>query len=238
MDLKIELRTLLGLHESTIQLEHAVRQTKHLSSEWIPFSSSRFIYAYFTFNSIYSFDWETSFQNNSAEEWGKKTNGKWPKEKEKFTSVIDFYAKTLGSEMSRLHSEELVRVLHILQVDNTEIDLENIKQLKGSNEIKKLKTQFPKNFSILLDPKSVDDNKYKDALLSSLEFIYAVRNNVFHGSKTTIHMWEKSQQRRLLIYCAVLISANALLFKCIKKQNINWNEVSIYLPHERHKESV
>ena len=46
-----------------------------------------------------------------------------------------------------------------------------------------------------------------------LGFIYSVRNNIFHGTKTTIEMSDKNQRKRLDIYSNILIAVNELLFK-------------------------
>lgn len=70
MDLKIEIRKLNALHEATLRFDHAIKERGQ--TDWRDFTPSRFIYAFFTFNSIYSFDWETSFERNEAITWPQR----------------------------------------------------------------------------------------------------------------------------------------------------------------------
>ena len=44
-----------------------------------------------------------------------------------------------------------------------------------------------------------------------------VRNNIFHGTKTTIEMSENFQRERLEIYTNILIATNEMLFRVLKK---------------------
>ena len=69
MDLKIEITKLYSLHEASRQLDHAVRKYDAADTDWRPFSPTRFIYSYFTFNSIYNFDWHASLKQEKALKW-------------------------------------------------------------------------------------------------------------------------------------------------------------------------
>ena len=97
-DLKIELRKLLALHMATLHVEHAIRETAHRNNPWNEFAPSRFIYAFFTFNSIYSWDWESSFYAGALTGWPENERGHKPKEAIQFKKYIKFCNDTLGSE--------------------------------------------------------------------------------------------------------------------------------------------
>ena len=46
-------------------------------------------------------------------------------------------------------------------------------------------------------------------------FLCAIRNNIFHGTKTYRDMVDRDQRKRLRIYADILASINELLFKAI-----------------------
>ena len=60
------------------------------------------------------------------------------------------------------------------------------------------------------------DNLLIGKLKVMLRFVYLVRNNIFHGTKTTIEMSDKNQRKRLEIYSNILIATNELLFKSLE----------------------
>src|SRR5712691_5424856 len=105
MDLKIEIRKLYALHEATICFDHAVKEVGQTT--WTDFTPSRFVYAFFTLNSIYSFDWETSFKENKAIRWSADAANRVPKEDEQFKAYLRYADSALTPNTSKIFSEDL-----------------------------------------------------------------------------------------------------------------------------------
>lgn len=219
IDLKIELTQLYGLNRASLVLEHAIRDQP--TSPWYPYASSRFVYAFFTFNSVYSYDWETSFKEKKAIKWKPLPRPGPPYEKEQFEYLVNFcYAKLADAPYIFLNS--LRGNTEFFNISNPSESLTEIN--KSPNEIKsikRLRRDFLKHYQTLIK-ETEKREKHRNALLDSLRFIYAVRNNVFHGTKSRIQMADEAQESRLLIYAAYLIATNGLLFELAEKESINW----------------
>jgi hypothetical protein len=109
-EIKIEVNTLYSLHKACVRLEHAARDLERPSSEWKPFPPTQFIYSYFTFNSIYSFNWERSLRERRALKWKPKHTGGLS-EAEQFKELLNFYYKTLDIEILPIFRESLQKNL-------------------------------------------------------------------------------------------------------------------------------
>ena len=224
MDLKIEITKLYALHNATIQLEHGIREFGKTTSRWRDFAPSRFIYAYFTFNSIYSFDWANSFSEMKAIYWGEKEEEKIPKEEVQIKFFLKFVYEQLG-EKSAIHFQaETRKWVKIFGVQNPIQELEKMDLINATKKVEQLGKQFPGNFSNIYNMKLMPTDFYSVSCVL-LEFIYKVRCNLFHGRKTRIELLDKGQQKRLLIYTALLIATNNLLFECAN--SVGWLRVPV-----------
>lgn len=227
VDLMIEVTKLFSLHQACTILEHGIRDVD-IGTQWRAFSPTRFVYAFFTFNSIYSFDWSASIETKTAVRWKKDEKGHFPRGKKQFKRYIRFCSDTLGEATPLTFSDQLQECLALFKVENWVQALENI---KPSNEISKdriYREAFPNNFDKLIYGQITREDHYA-TLVTALMFIYRVRNNIFHGSKTRIEMESMEQQKRLLIYTALLISTNGLLFKSIERKKLGWIRPPVYL---------
>ena len=56
------IKTLHKLHFSTLKLNHIIEYER---GAWKMFEPSKFIYSFFTFNSVYSINWQESIQQNN-----------------------------------------------------------------------------------------------------------------------------------------------------------------------------
>jgi hypothetical protein len=225
-DLKIEIRKLFALHEATVQLEHGARKIALTENPWKIFTPSRFVYAFFTFNSIYSFDWESSFDKQQVIRWQCDENGRYPGEEDQFTGYLKYVSNKLSPETPTIFARELKRILDLFHIAEPVATLEHVDLVNASKKLEELSKQLPKQFSIVLKGDQKDTDFYPSACLL-LKFVYKVRCNLFHGVKTNVQLLDTKQQQRLLIYTALLIAANSLLFLVAKKSNIGWNEVSV-----------
>jgi len=232
MDLKIEIRKLAALHEATIRLEHAVRDVGQ--TEWNEFAPSRFVYAFFTFNSIYSFNWEDSFKERKAITWRSENEVHGLGEDEQFKAYVKYVDHVLSPETGSIFSEQLVSSLESCCIDNAIDELKGVNVTNATKKLKNLAIQLPGQFGHLLKG-TARKHEFFPTACAVLEFVYRVRCNLFHGSKTHVQLLDQAQQRRLLIYSGILVATNSLLFKVTKKANIGWKDLKIdfHCPDQR-----
>lgn len=219
MDLKIELRKLFALHEASLRLQHGVRESKGL--EWIEFAPTNFVYAFFTFNSIYSFDWESSFAEKKAMRWEPDANNKLPREEEQIKSYIQFISENLGAKASVLLCEKTNEMLAACDIDNASAVMADIKVSNSNKKLNNIAKAMPNHIK-KLSKGDLAQQDFHATLFPMLKFVYAVRCNIFHGAKTHIEMTKPDQQRRLLVCYALLVSSNQLLFEIPKHKDIGW----------------
>mgnify|MGYP003312042369 CR=1 FL=1 len=66
-------------------------------------------------------------------------------------------------------------------------------------------------------------NFTKRNCLTMVKFIYKIRCNIFHGSKTLQDMHDPSQQKRIEIYTAIIIAVNQMVFSYLEYLANGWN---------------
>lgn len=225
-DLKLEIRKLFALHEATLRLEHAFREVALSGSTWQVFTPSRFIYAFFTFNSIYGFDWQSSFDEQKVIRWQQNDKGRYPTEEEQFKAYFGYVNAQLSPDTPTIFSEKLNQMLDWFGITDPVTALEHIDLVNANKKLKKLSKKVPNQFSVVLKGDQNPDEFYLSVSIL-LEFVYKVRCNLFHGTKTMVQLLNMEQQKRLLIYTALLITTNSLLFRVTEKSNIGWVKVSV-----------
>ena len=225
-DLKIEIRKLFALHEASIRLEHAYREVGCIENDWRDFPPSRFIYAFFTFNAIYGYDWQSSLDRQKVIRWQRDEDGKYPKEKAQFKDYLKYVNDKLSPETPTFFADKLKQMLGLFNITEPVTALEHVDLVNASKNLITLSKQLPKQFSIVLEGKQKPEDFYPSVCLL-LKFVYEVRCNLFHGEKTRVQLLDLEQQQRLLIYTALLIAANSLLFRVVEKADIGWEKVSV-----------
>jgi hypothetical protein len=225
MDLKIEIRKLYALHKATTFFEHGVKEVGQ--SAWIDFPPSRFIYAFFTFNSIYSYNWKESFNTKKTIKWSNTANVNIPEEIKQIKSYLGCMVDRMQQDIVVFFGNRTKELLKSYNITRPFDDLGKIAVAPNSTtSIKNLAKQFPGQFKRIYEARSSAE-EFFPAACAVFEFIYKVRCNLFHGSKTTVKLLDSSQQRRLLIYTAILIVGNSLLFEVTERANIGWKTVDV-----------
>jgi hypothetical protein len=226
MDLKIELKKLFALHEASKRLRHGMREAQSANSEWREFAPSRFVYAFFTFNSIYSFDWQRSFSEKKALPWEPDKNERLPKEEEQIKSYVEFADGQLAPDTSALMTKGVNQMLAEFGVGNAVEALRSIDLVNPTKTLRSLAGPIPTYTEKLLKGKIAPNDLYA-TLSHMLRFVYLVRCNILHGVKTHVEMARPDQQQRLLVYCALVIASNGLLFDIARRADIGWREVDV-----------
>lgn len=218
MDLKIEIRTLYALHRATIELHHGIRHDSRGS--WTEYAPSQFVYAFFTFNSIYGFDWRTSFDRRSPCRWDGR------REDDQFKEYLRYVSDALAPDGPRLFAEEFKKRLARADIPEVRRELSDVDLTNADKKLRNLARQLPAEAERLWAA-SVRPEDFYASCCVVLGFIYQVRCNLFHGSKTRVQLLDPGQQRRFLIYTSALIAANSLLFEVVPRADIGWEKVEV-----------
>ncbi|NLJ17567.1 hypothetical protein [Globicatella sulfidifaciens] len=216
-----EIEDLHRLHYIAKTYDHLIGEYKKETykdniwkrDSWTLFEPTKFVYAYFAFNSFYNFDWGKSLENK------KLTLSNKNKERNKYQDMIDYI-------FSRVNEEDKDSFLEMIKGDYDINDIYNtINKIKPDNRINdKIIDDFKESIKNLLGTNKVKIGQLKNKLKNDIiHFIYMVRNNIFHGTKNTIDMYEESQRKRLNIYSNIIIAINELLFKVLAKELIKAN---------------
>lgn len=214
-----EIEDLYRLHYITKKYDHIVEYER---GAWKLFEPSKFIYAYFAFNSFYNFDWEESLKKSRLTGFPKKIeDGKEiePSESQKYKAMIDF----IFSKVDDNDKELFLKM--IKGKDAIDKTIETISRITPDIRITDSEREnFKKEFENLLKSNEIKIGKLKNDIV---RFVYMVRNNIFHGTKNTIEMSEVFQRKRLDIYSNIIIAINELLFKVLEK-------TTDFRPHEKY----
>lgn len=202
-----DIGDLYRLHYIAKEYDHLIKLN---NEEWRLFEPSKFIYAYFTFNSLYNFDWEESIKNKNLTSFSKKNTDKnKDRDTVKYKAMIDFIFNRINKTNKELFFEI------ILDGDNINNIIQTISKISPDNYIKDSEIRnFKKEFKKLISSKEILIGKLKGDII---RLVYLVRNNIFHGTKNTIEISEKFQRKRLKVYTNILIAVNELLFKVLEQ---------------------
>lgn len=207
-DIKQEIKDLHKLHSVTKDFNHII---EYQPGSWKMFEPSKFIYSFFAFNTFYNYDWEASIANDKLTPFVDDLS-----ERQKFKKMIDFV-------FNNIHSDDTKDFINVILQPNKKIKprtkdelIKALEHITPDNRISESTIEDFKNaFKKLLETEKLVIGKLKNEIIP---FVYNVRNNIFHGTKTTIDMADRKQRERLNIYSSILIATNSLLFKVLERK--------------------
>lgn len=208
-----ELIDLHRLHLVTKDFKHII---EYEPGSWKMFEPSKFVYSFFAFNTFYNFDWKESCENYtllSLEKIIKDGKEESPSEGYKFKAMIDFIFNHTSLDDKNEFINFIKRPNKRENSTSNKILFESIEGITPDKRIKDSERDtFKKEFISIIESGNLQIGKFK----SIVRFVYLVRNNIFHGTKTTIEMSDTNQRKRLEIYSNILIATNELLFKSLE----------------------
>ena len=195
---------LRDLHEDVSFVEHALITGRR---RIVPYEPTFFLYVYFTFNTIFSIDWKESAT------CGELVDSKVFGEVDRIKSLIDFCF--LDPSFASLYFPTFVEIVtmrfsdnEILEaLDSIVVDGKKVKAADKGNAITSCKQLFTKEGFLS------KDSWHMKTLYS---FIYKVRCNIVHGSKSMDLLNEPKQKERILIYSYYLIALQHMLFMFLR----------------------
>ena len=192
--LKSSLFNLNVVHKGVASLKHGIES----EYKWIEFYPTDFIYSFFAFNSLYNIDWDKSLRGRGE----PRGYGYGATEKDKQGAYLDFcLSDDKFTDMYKAYFRG-----YVSRRPNVMDSLRLVKQEKYMRP--NLRNDFVDACGQLID----DGNFNKEIVTVMVEFVYKVRNNIFHGAKNLSDMKNLYQQERLKIYASLVIALNQMAF--------------------------
>ena len=176
-----------------------------------------FIYEFFLFNSLYQVDWNKSYDKEELifhpDDYSESKQQRALIKYLKSYSIhkpADFYRAfeplvylpTIEGEWTHITPDARISKEHGVSFFEKIRELQNIvESCKNQNEMLVTKKVF----------ELIDKGVY---------YIYLVRNNIFHGSKTLGEVYERNQKRRIEVYELFLKGVTSLFFLAAKKPSV------------------
>lgn len=174
-----------------------------------------FVYEFFLFNSLYQVDWKNSFLQHRVIYHSEESSE--TQDQRAFISFLKQYAETNPSAVYRAFEP-------LAEIQNLDGEWTQVKP--DSRISKDLGNKFFGDISLLQtvlkgcgNPADMPTSKKVfDPIKDCVHFVYLVRNNIFHGSKTLGETLEKNQKRRIEVYELFLKGVTSLFFLATGKQ--------------------
>ena len=191
------------LHFQTIGLQHGIRFDEH--SIWEKYNPTHFLYAFFCFNTFYSIDWVKSLIDGRITNFGRSIT-----EGEKYTCLLDFcfenedFCEDFKDKFISIITTELTKGQIFDIIETIKRDVHYLGNIKREEDIE----DFKDAVHSLFDSETLEI----DDVETIISFIYKIRNNIFHGTKTLQDMLLIEHQTKLLFYTYFVLAVNQMLF--------------------------
>ncbi len=184
------------------------------------FEPTKFVYAFFNFNTIYQVDWKNSIDRKEILPHDKIFDEKRGNERNLFENeqqdkLLDFILSQIDFQIA---SSELNKALNNLEKEGINVVKELEKITLDKNVTDRMKRKFLESFENLLSGNFQDRECFYKSIKSVITLIYNVRNNIFHGNKDRFQLENREQQIRLRIYAEVIQSICQLAIKAVAKE--------------------
>lgn len=199
-----------AIHKGAAIMRHAINKTDKntLKEYWEEYYPTHFIYAFFTFNTLYNVDWKKSYEIGKIRDIPRHLDMSEPTKQDKY---LDFCFQ--NGEFVDLYKDLFIKL--ILR-DNTKEELHDVLSSISLNVLPKgnaeEKRKYIEDFRNTMDDLMYKEKFDEDSVSFILGFIYKVRCNVFHGKKTVEEMQKYDQQDRLDVYATIIIALNQMVF--------------------------
>lgn len=196
-------------HSFAMKYNHGV-QSINADGKWDLFEPTRFVYAFFALNMIYSIDWHRTIESNFMKYHNYRT-GK--NAQDQISEVIDF----VYSNSNELFQECLLKfdsnrgLFSVVSQMDIDYNSSRPSRRDGNNTIAQDFLRASKKFT---DCINLDADDHFDLMQMS----YTVRNNLFHGEKKAYQMREKGHRNRLLHYGNIILATNESFFETLKNK--------------------
>jgi hypothetical protein len=177
-----------------------------------------FVFEFFLFNSLYQVDWSVSNGKNGLV-FHPDDDFSEPKKQRAFVRFLMQHAVKRSADLYRAFDP----LLHIERTDDAWTRVTPDARISVSAGEKFF--GYIQEFQDLLEQcKTPSDmptgGRVFEILKECTYFIYLVRNNIFHGSKTLGEVYEQNQKRRIEVYDLFLKGITSLFFLAMGKNSV------------------
>ena len=220
------LDTLHRAHcDNARQVYYAKRHFGQLQST-MPATS--FVYEFFLFNALYQYDWHTTIEKGYLTSWSEDDGKSEAAQQARFEKFI--------RDRCRGNSELLKRAFdplsHLDDLDGSWTTITPDDRITSKNgesffvKLAKLRDIVASGETVLVS------RSLFDLINDCRFFVYLVRNNIFHGSKSLGEIDEPKQRRRLEVYDIFLKSLVSLFFLSVGRSPVaaDYVQIPIHIP--------
>jgi hypothetical protein len=217
-ELKLQLQSIEISHSFASRYNHGIskKENKDSFGQWNMFEPTRFVYAFFAFNMLYSVDWKSilGIENNKSQRVSSRITAK-----DQFYALVEFIHMQSPSAF-----EESLLALDANRDMYSEVS--NLNWDKNSSQPSRAMKDETIACAFLVAAKKFSSKERLDANdhFAMLEMSYAVRNNLFHGNKKAHEMKEKGHRKRLIHYANIILATNDSFFE-VMEQNFGYDRV-------------
>lgn len=217
-DLKLQLQSIEISHSFASRYNHGIskKDIRDNSGQWNMFEPTRFVYAFFAFNMLYSVDWKSKLgiEKNTSQKISSRITAK-----DQFYALVEFI---------HIHSPSAFEESLLVLDANRDIysEVSTLNWDKNSSQPSRAMKNETIASAFLIASKKFSSKEQLDANdhFAMLEMSYAVRNNLFHGNKKAHEMKEKGHRKRLIHYANIILATNDSFFE-VMKLHFGYNRV-------------
>lgn len=206
---------LFDVHSDSKGLQHFARKGSN-NQERSTMPVTAFVYQYFIYNSLYSIDWQSTFAqdkivlhlNNQTEGYKQDRFEVFLREQAgKNPSVIKTTFSSIKKIPQNVHWIKIVPDPYI----TSEAGMDFFNRINQLYDL----VQKPEDMV-----RSSLGNIFSRIQICRL-FVYKVRNNIFHGTKSLGDIWDVDQRKRLEVYLQFLRALVDCFFACYEVAEAN-----------------
>lgn len=211
------------LNGNTVSTQHQIKLVD--DKNWHNSIPTYFIYSFFTFNTIYTIDWEQTYSTNQL------SYSDLSSEIRKISSLIDYCFKSADRDSLSYFKSRVIgkydeafyyEALDYIEPDETELGniQETVEDTNGF--IHHPIDEMTQSFSRFIENSIPQKRDIKSIAI----FIYLVRCNIFHGLKLICQLYDNPNEKtireihKLKAYTAFLNELNTF---CIRQINISFS---------------
>ncbi len=202
------------------------RPPRNQNRSTMPMTS--FVYEFFIYNSIYQYDWEKSCATGKLTPWLRESSGESGLREDEQQDNLEAFIKERCKETPAilLRAFEPLSELTELGDDWTKVVADaRITQQDGQDFFRRL-SEFADRIRKSQEQEGAElaRGRIFKLIYNCRFFVYKVRNNIFHGSKSLDETSEPNQRRRIEVYDLFLKCLVSLFFLAMKKEPVASDE--------------
>lgn len=207
------LDTLVKAHCDNAQRAYYARQRRAQPHSTMPATS--FVFELFLFNSLYQYDWESTFSQKVLVPWERD-------------QLLEYAQQAKLERFVRGRCQDNPTILRrafapVCQLEDLDGDWTRVTPDAriSTDDGRKFFTKIAELRNRLRSENELQPSRSLFELIADCRyFVYLVRNNIFHGSKSIGEIYEPKQRRRIEVYDIFLKCLVSLFFLSVDKSPV------------------